>query len=71
MASSFFFLPPRFSATALANSLRVSEPSLSASISANFAFAAASYLLALAWFQLLLPVIRRPEDTPHALPSFD
>jgi len=36
-----------------------------------FAFAAASYLLALAWFQLLLPVIRRPEDTPHARPSFD
>ncbi|WP_017664189.1 MFS transporter [Porphyrobacter sp. AAP82] len=27
-----------------------------------FAFASASYLVALAWFHLLLPVIRRPED---------
>lgn len=27
-----------------------------------FVFAASSYLLALAWFQWLLPVIRRPED---------
>jgi ACS family hexuronate transporter-like MFS transporter len=29
-----------------------------------FVFAAASYLIALAWFQLLLPVIRRPEEYP-------
>ncbi len=29
-----------------------------------FVFAAASYLVALAWFQLLLPDIRRPEDVP-------
>ncbi|MFM7347911.1 MAG: MFS transporter, partial [Erythrobacter sp.] len=34
-----------------------------------FAFAAASYLIALAWFQLLLPVIRRPE--PPAAATFD
>ena len=27
-----------------------------------FIFAASSYLIALAWFQWLLPVIRRPED---------
>jgi ACS family hexuronate transporter-like MFS transporter len=29
-----------------------------------FAFAASSYLVALLWFQLLLPKIRRPEDIP-------
>ena len=29
---------------------------------ALFVFAAASYLVALAWFHWLLPVIRRPED---------
>jgi ACS family hexuronate transporter-like MFS transporter len=27
-----------------------------------FIFAASSYLVALAWFQWLLPVIRRPDD---------
>ena len=27
-----------------------------------FIFASSSYLIALAWFQWLLPVIRRPED---------
>ena len=30
-----------------------------------FVFAAASYLVALAWFQWLLPVIRRPEEQSH------
>ncbi len=34
-----------------------------------FVFAAASYLVALAWFQLLLPVIRRPEDAPTPAPA--
>ncbi len=31
-----------------------------------FVFAAASYLVALAWFQWLLPEIRRPEEVPSA-----
>lgn len=31
-----------------------------------FAFAAASYLIALAWFQWLLPVVRRPQDEEQA-----
>lgn len=34
-----------------------------------FVFAAASYLVALGWFQLLLPTIRRPDEGPAA--AFD